>query len=232
MIYRMKDFEYSIKRSNRKTVAIYIRDGLVEVRAPIKTPLQNIERFVALKEKWIIEKLEYTKTRFEQRESFQLDYGALLLYRGGEYPLVARQGSFIGYDNDTRCFYMPVGLTSAQIKKYAIEIYKMLAKRDIPKRVFELSEQMRLVPGAIKINSAKTRWGSCSGKKSLNFSWMLIMADDEVIDYIIVHELSHLIHMDHSTEFWSVVKEQLPDYEARRDRLKQLSYKLSQQDWK
>ena len=90
---------------------------------------------------------------------------------------------------------------------------------------------MGVAPTGIKITGAKTRWGSCSSKNSINFSWRLVMADDEIIDYVIVHELAHIKELNHSPRFWAVVEGTLPDYKSRRSRLKLLQKKLAAEDW-
>jgi len=90
---------------------------------------------------------------------------------------------------------------------------------------------MSASPTAVKINGAKTRWGSCSAKKSLNFSWRLVMADDSVIDYVVVHELAHITEMNHSARFWAIVAGVLPDYKERQKQLKALQKRLNAEDW-
>ena len=225
----MTDIKYTLKRSDRKTVAIHIRDGLVEVRAPYNTSVSNIEGFIVSKEKWIRDKLAHCKARSEKKENFEINYGSLLLYRGDEYPLRALQGKRMGFDEQG--FFVPPNLSADHIKDAVIQIYRLLAGRDIAEKVGRLSEQMGLYPKSIKINSAKTRWGSCSSKSNLNFSWMLIMACDDVIDYIVVHELAHLREMNHSPRFWSIVEQFVPDYKDCRRRLKQLQLKLNEEDW-
>jgi len=110
---------------------------------------------------------------------------------------------------------MPPGLSPDEIKAACIQIYRILAKRDLTNRVFDFAKQMSVMPTVVKINSVKTRWGSCSSKKSLNFSWRLIMADDDVIDYVVVHELAHIIEMNHSQKFWAIVENILPDYQRQ-----------------
>lgn len=82
-----------------------------------------------------------------------------------------------------------------------------------------------------KINSAKTRWGSMSGKKSVNFSWRLILADDDIIDVVVVHELAHIKQMNHSDKFWAEVEKILPDWQEREKRLKELSCMINAQNW-
>ncbi|MCL2421484.1 MAG: M48 family metallopeptidase [Defluviitaleaceae bacterium] len=221
--------KYAIKRSKRKTMALHVRDGLVEVRAPLWVRNHEIEKFVADHEQWVNDKLEKSKLQQLKRDRFAFNYGVTLLYRGNEYPIVAREGNRIGFDIDH--FYMPFGLASNEIKEACIQIYKMLAKDYMPRRVITLSKAMGLAPAAIKINSAKTRWGSCSSKKSINFSWRLIMADDEAIDYVIIHELAHLIEMNHSARFWAIVEKILPDYRKHKTHLKALQRRLAEEDW-
>ena len=220
---------YTLIRSNRKTVAIYIRDSGVEVRAPLKMPKSDIDRFVASKEKWIAEKLAMSNERRAQRESFALTYGDRISYRGKQYPIAAKEGGRVGFDGER--FHMPPGLPPEEIKAACVQVYRLLAKRDLTEKVQAFARRMGVTPGNMKINGAKTRWGSCSAQKSLNFSWRLIMADDGVADYVVVHELAHIIEMNHSARFWAVVESVLPDYRERKARLKALQQKLSGEDW-
>jgi len=220
---------YTLTRSKRKTIALYICNGSIEVRAPLKCPKSVIDRFVAEKESWIKSKLTLSGARTKQRESFCLTYGSMVIYRGKQYPIAAKNGSHIGFDGQS--FYMPPGLDAKQIKSACIQIYRMLAKRDITEKALACAKQMSVTPAAIKINGAKTRWGSCSSKKSLNFSWRLIMAEDDVIEYVVVHELAHITEMNHSTQFWAIVERILPDYQVRRKQLKKLQHRLNGEDW-
>jgi len=220
--------EYSLIRSKRKTLGLYIRGGVLEVRAPIKMPKREIEKFIASKEKWIADKLAYSQEQVRSREKFQLDYGDSVFYLGNEYPVVSKVGNRVGFENG---FYMPPDLSSDEIKSACVQVYRMLAKRDITNRVIEFSKQMAVAPTAVKINSAKTRWGSCSSRKSLNFSWRLIMADSDVVDYVVVHELAHLMEMNHSQKFWTIVENALPDYRQRKQRLRELNRRLAKEDW-
>ena len=221
--------KYEVHRSKRKTLAIYVREGVVEVRAPLRMPDEEIVRFINAKEAWIEEKLAHLGERAARRESFSLDYGSLVAYRGGECPIEARAGDYIGFDEGV--FYMPPGLTQDQVKSACVDIYRMLAKKDLTKKSLEFAWKMSACPTAVKINGARARWGSCSSKMSINFSWRLMMADDDLIDYVVVHELAHLIELNHSDKFWAVVAGVLPDYAERRARLRVLQEKLSGEDW-
>jgi len=222
--------EYTLIRTNRKTTAIYIRDGFVEVRAPYKKSLSEIDQFVASKEKWIADKLSVKNEQISQRESFTLTYGDKIPYRGKMHPIRGKQGGMAGFD--VLSFYMPPDLSPEDIKYYCKTTYKLLAERDLTARTIEFMDEMELEPTAIKINNAKSTWGSCSSKKSINFSWRLVMADDDVIDYVIVHELAHILEPNHSARFWAIVESYIPDYKERRARLKILEQKLGSEDWK
>ena len=117
--------DYTLVRSKRKTVAIYIRDGGVEVRAPLKTPKRDIDRFVASKEKWIANKLVISSERLESREMFELTYGDAILLQGKEYRIIARNGNRAGSDGEV--FYMPPNLLPEQIKAVCVKTYRNIA---------------------------------------------------------------------------------------------------------
>lgn len=82
------------------------------------------------------------------------------------------------------------------------------------------SERMGVIYNRVRIKDVKTRWGSCSSKSNLNFSWKLFIIPERLLDYVIVHELAHLKQMNHSKEFWDIVEKYLPDYKIRRAELK------------
>ena len=102
-----------------------------------------------------------------------------------------------------------------------LEDYRQKAADLLPKRVGFFAEQMGVTPASVRITNAKKRFGSCSANNSLCFSVFLMGYSEELIDYVIVHELSHIIHHDHSKQFWETVKKYMPDYKERRARLRQ-----------
>jgi len=219
--------DYTLTRSKRRTVALYVRDGVVEVRAPLKVPKRDIDEFVASKQKWIADKLAQSAKRVNLRNNFSLTYGDTVTYRGKQYEIA--ESSRIGVSDNY--FYVRADLTPEQIKADCVKIYKILAQSDLNEKVRDFAAIMGVTPTAVRINGANTRWGSCSAKKSLNFSWRLIMADDDVIDYVVVHELAHITEMNHSSRFWAVVSGVLPDYRERQKRLKELQKRLNAEDW-
>ena len=101
-----------------------------------------------------------------------------------------------------------------------IESLRNLAKTAIPRRVAHYAAIMRLCPAAVKINAAKTRFGSCSSKNNLNFSCLLMRYPIEAIDYVVVHELAHIVHKNHGNDFYRLIESVLPDWQARRKLLR------------
>ena len=220
---------YTLTRTRRKTVSIRVRDGEVFVTAPLGMAPSEVDGFVAAKEKWIREKTEISKAQAAQREAFRLEYEGTILYRGREYPITAAANGESGFDGEK--FFMPPNLTAEEIKEACISIYKALAARLLTERTAYFSERMGVTPTGVRINSAKYRWGSCSSKGRINFSWRLIMAEDEAIDYVIVHELAHMMEMNHSHRFWLVVEAVLPDYPRRIRYLDELQRRLICERW-
>lgn len=112
-----------------------------------------------------------------------------------------------------------------QLERYDIlddekEQLKSLAKQVIPERVEYYSRLMNLYPTDVKITSAKKRFGSCNGKNSLCFSYFLMKYPTEAVDYVVVHELAHIKHHNHSKDFYNLIKKYLPDYKERERLLK------------
>lgn len=221
---------YTLIHSKRKTIAICItKKATVEVRAPVKASKNEIDRFVQAKEKWITQHLLARTIEIEKKVKFALNYGDKVLYRGRKYPVIGNPGESIGFDGTG--FHVSTNLNSEEIKYAIIGIYKKLALRDIGDKVNDFARVMNVMPIAVKVNSAKTRWGSCSCKNSINFPWRLILAEDSIIDYVVVHELAHIKEHNHSAHFWSVVEGTLSDYKVRQKGLEELQSKMATEDW-
>lgn len=215
--------QYILVRSLRKTMAIYItKEATVEVRAPFSVPKSRIDRFVQEKEGWIVTHLAQMEQRMAEQQRLTLTYGDAIFYRGKSCTIVAKPGNLVGFDPVATQFYLPPDRSAEEIQGALTLLYGHLAKEYIPQRVAYFSEIMGLKPNMVKINSAKTRWGSCSGRGNLNFSWMVMMASNEAIDYVVIHELAHLQEMNHSPNFWNLVGRYCPEYPLRKQELKAL----------
>ena len=167
---------YEIIRSRRRTVALEVtREGKVLVRAPLRMPQTEIDRFVAAHAAW----LEKAQAR-------------VAAHQAAHPPLTEEQR----------------------------EALQQTAKALLPQRVAHYAAVMGVTPASVRITSAKTRFGSCSGKNGLCFSLYLMQYPQEAIDYVVVHELAHIRHHDHSPAFYAEVAKVLPDYKARMKLLK------------
>lgn len=218
------NINYKVKRTARKTIEIRILpDKTVLVTAPLDTSDEYIGDYVKKKSKWIIGHLSNMDVSAADKEN-KIHIGGSLLYRGKKYPLIGTKDNRIGFDGEK--FYAPDYINEINLISNLIALYKSLALKYMPSRTLIMAEKLRLSPLAVKISSAKTRWGSCSGRDSINFSWRLIMADDDTIDYVIVHELTHISEKNHSRSFWEKVRAVMPDYEKYEERLKTLSIYL------
>ncbi len=220
---------YILKRSKRRTLGIYIKDAKVEVRAPRAARKADIEAFIASKAEWIKKHVDAQEERIRQREDFKLAFGSRLSFRGNEYPIRMTAGKRAGFDGE--CFYIPAGASEDDMRRVLCGVYKKLASELLKEKTAAYAKIMKAAPHTVKINSARTRFGSCSTKNSINYSWKLVMAGDEEIDYVVVHELAHLFEHNHSPRFWNIVEGVLPDYRIRKLRLKILSEKLRAEGW-
>jgi predicted metal-dependent hydrolase len=218
--------DYTVIRSRRKTIAVEItKEGGVLVRAPLKLARREVFAFVHQNSNWISRKLaqsrvlqeERTPRRFLEGESFPFlgEQHRLRYVAGGGY-LRRENGEFLlGSDLSSRA----EGMFHTWYRARAREIFE--------DRVAQLALRMGLACRSVRITDAKERWGSCSTAGNLNFAWRLVMAPPGVIDYVIVHELTHLVEMNHSRQFWERLGRILPDYRHRRRWLKENEHLLT-----
>ena len=105
------------------------------------------------------------------------------------------------------------------------------AERLLKERAAYFSVRMGVIPSRVRVGRANAYWGTCTGKNSVNFTWKLIFAPADVIDYVVVHELAHIREHNHSPRFWAIVESVLPDWKQRRKKLKPLQQKLVAEAW-
>lgn len=221
--------DYQIKRMQRKTVGISItNEGFVEVRAPHGIPKAELDRFVREKEPWIRAHQAKARERAQAREAYRLQPGAALLFLGREYPAERARTNAVTFDGAR--FFLPDAPEEALRDALAC-FYRKAAKELLPEAVEQYAPLVGKRPAQVRVTSAKTRWGSCSAKGGVNFSWRLMFAPPEVIDYVVVHELAHLIEFNHSPRFWSIVESIIPNWSGRRQALAGLQETLLRQGW-
>jgi len=211
-------------RSQRKTIAILVQnDGKVVVRAPLFVSETRIQKFVDLKKDWIT--TQQKKAYSRRGPLHQFKEGELFLFLGREIPL-----KLIESEDGTltlgKSFLLNRSVTG-KAEQVFTRWYQTQARQIFTKRVNFFARKFGFSHGRIRLSSARTRWGSCSSKGTLSFTWRLVMAPADVIDYVIIHELVHLEIQNHSRAFWQRVGEILPEYKEKRKWLKNNGIKLT-----
>jgi predicted metal-dependent hydrolase len=222
------DLPYQLIRSRkrRRTISLNVREnGEIALYVPFSTSQREIERFLAERRPWISRKLAEKERRQKETARTFAD-GERFLFLGEWYPLVIEEtdqevpfrlhaGRFLlmrPYTENTRDLF--------------IRWYQGEAKERIVERTLFYGRRHLLSPEGVRITSARHRWGSCSRKNRLCFSWRIIMAPLPVIDYVVIHELVHIREKNHSRRFWTHVESILPDYRKRRQWLNEHGHLL------
>jgi len=210
-----------IKYSKRKTLAIEVKaGGKVLLRAPKGCSRARIESFVQTKTTWILSaKAKMSKIAVPQAQEYQ--DGATFLFLGKAWPL-----HFVKNQKTALAFSFEDGLSlpasrQSDAQKLLIAFYRQETRKLASHYINQYASKWNLDVKSLKINGAKTRWGSCSGNNSINISYRLAMTPIAAFEYVIVHELAHTVHHNHSAEFWHFLGQMMPDYEKRRAWLKQ-----------
>jgi len=228
---------YEFKRGKRRTIGFSVSAEGLRVSAPKWVPLYEIDKAVLEKSAWIIQKLQETRDRHHRLESARIDWkdGVTLPFLGQQVIVVldprhafggvgAELKSCVetlpGIAHLTLYVGLPHTATPDQIKD-AVQAWLMRqAKRIFMERLNHFAPTLDVQWRKLSLSSAGTRWGSASADGSIRLNWRLIHFKQSVIDYVVVHELSHLRVMDHSPRFWDTVRAVVPDYAQLRSQLK------------
>ncbi len=230
-----KRIEYTVIRSRRrkKTIEITLdpQDGVI-VRSPARTPLRDIAELVHKRAAWILSRATEDVLNPTPR---QYNDGETLLYLGREVPIVASATTdrrfTVDFQDGAFRIAVPDDIPEderPEKSRAALERwYRQEAKRLLPDLVARWQGRVcRKKPSFVQVRSQRRRWGSCSSDGSIRLNWRLIMAEPALIDYVVVHELAHLVVMDHSSRYWKRVERALPDYRTRRKRLNEIGLHL------
>ena len=209
---------FSVRRSTkRKTLTITVeRDRSVVVHAPSNTSDEVIERLVESKRQWIFVKVHHAQKYREllHPPGKELVSGESALYLGRSYRIevVADNSGGIRF---TQRFLVPAS-HATQRQSAMREWYLARAKEKILPRTELYAHELGVEFKRAKIVDSHYRWGSCTAHNNVTFNWRLIKAPTFVIDYVIVHELAHLIEANHTPRFWNVVRTHVPQMEKAR----------------
>ncbi len=212
------ELAYTIKRSSkrRKLIITVERDRSVVVHAPVDASDEVILQVVESKRQWIHEKINHQKKYDElpHPPGKELVSGESALYLGRQYRIEMVESGLEEIRFSQR-FMVPLPHAGRQ-KGSMRDWYIARAKEKILPRVRQRAQQLGVEYREAKIVDNRYRWGSCTVKDNVNFNWRLIKAPMFVIDYVIVHELAHLIEANHTPGFWNIVRAQIPRMEKAR----------------
>lgn len=200
--------------SKRKTISLTVeRDNSIKVYAPSGTCEEKLKKAVENKKFWLYQKLNSTKKTNLVSLSKEYVSGESFLYLGRNYQLEL-------VDSDETLKFLNRFYLSKNQKNKAKDLfdawYKEKAKEKIVPTVKEYSKKMGVEYKDIKFTKMTYQWGSCSVDGVLNFNHNIIKAPRFVVDYVVVHELAHLVELNHSENFWRIIRAQLPKYEIAK----------------
>jgi predicted metal-dependent hydrolase len=214
------NLEYKIVFSERKNLTVTVeRDRSVIVRAPEGTPPEKINALVEKKKFWIYQKTNHLQKYSEKQAPSDFVSGTSILYLGKTYRLESVKEEFEGirFNRD----FVVSKKNLSQAADLLREWYLKQARQIITPKVEYYTKNLGVNYNSVLISELKFRWGSCTPKNNLNFNWRLIKAPMRVVEYIIVHELAHLIEPNHNADFWKIIRAQLPHYQKSKEWLKE-----------
>lgn len=217
---KYNDIEYKLIRRNRKTSSLIVEsDGKVIVIVPESFSIEEVERLIQSKIYWIYTKIAEFEDLNNSKVNRQFRNGQGFLYLGSSYRLEITDDT----DQDLKLYRGRFYLRKSKVedaRKLFKNFYREKGVKKIEEIVNKYKRQMGVDPKSIRIMELKNRWGSCSDEGSLNFNWKCLMAPLTIIDYIVVHELAHIISKNHSEEFWNAIDKVMPDYEKKKNWLR------------
>jgi predicted metal-dependent hydrolase len=226
-------FNYQIRKSaRRKTLSITVHpDNRIVVSAPSFCSNESILQFIESKLEWIagvvqanLQKIKKSGERFVT--------GDRLLYLGKEYVLRVERGNpaQVSLSGEDICVRLPVeGLCPdpSAVRGCLFKWYTERALAEVKAKVTAYADLIGVKPRRITLKSLKSRWGSCSKNGRISLAWNIVMAPEKILDYLIVHELCHMVHLNHSQQYWDLVASILPDHRQSRKWLRENGEKLS-----
>jgi hypothetical protein len=220
--------EYRLRRARRKSIGIVVDDNGVTVSAPRWVAIREIEGFMREKKRWIdrarLDWQVYVARREALRPRWQ--HGAAIPVLGVPRQLAVRSlaagerpHAELSAGATTILVRVADPADPQQIERCVAHLLDTMARKTYGERIAHYATTTGLIPTRWRLSRARTRWGSCSADGTVLINRRLIQFEPAVIDYVIVHELAHLRHPDHSPRFWARVESVLPDYRAARKRL-------------
>ncbi|MGB1147333.1 MAG: M48 family metallopeptidase [Alphaproteobacteria bacterium] len=183
-----------LKRARRLTMRVDTNKRLVKISAPNHVDTSTVRAFLLRNQGWLVKQIE------SRPQSQIVQEGSVIPFKGQEREIVVREDArTISVDEPGLIVLPRRGEPVLRLQRFLVSE----ASKDLRDRAERLSDQLGRPFRSLRVRDTKTRWGSCSSKAGLNFSWRLIFAEDWIREYVVAHEVAHLRHMDHSPAFWA-----------------------------
>lgn len=215
------------RNAHYRRITLSILDDHVRISAPKNTSAKQLKNLLIAKQEWILTQWLAARETFQALQK-QYQDGEQFSYRGQTLALSIRrrvgQSARVNIEGQELAVYKADGSTDSQDRfeiQNSLKVwYKVQARQVLKHKLDEQAKRMQVSYQEFRLKDQKTRWGSCSYRGNINLNWRIIMAPEEVINYLVTHELAHLTHPNHSLKFWQRVEEFMPDYVCWRNWLK------------
>lgn len=212
--------DYRLIRSSRRTLGMTIDQRGLRVGASPRTSQADIERFLRANAAWVLKKIDEWHGHGQARHLAVCD-GALIPVLGEDYVLHIQAGANRVRWSDRALFLL--ARPNADLRQLARRALRNRALDLFKERAAHYAALLQRPQPRVALSNAQTRWGSCSEKTGIRISWRLIHAPPRLLDYVVAHEMAHLVEMNHSPRFWAVVERLCPDYRSARGELRRLA---------
>lgn len=217
-----------VRSARRRSVALEVSDAGLTIRAPTHTTLATIESFLHAKTHWVLDKLHQRQLRHSQQPHIHWAHGAQLPFLGGImhlhlHPSAAPQGQLLHIAPQHSVLHIAADPLAAapQVRALTAAWWLRHAREHFSQRLHHFAPQLAVRWTRLRIASPRTKWGSARSDGAIMLNSRLLHHRSEVLDYVVIHELAHLRHMDHSPRFWAVVASICPQWRTLRDELRQ-----------
>ncbi|HEY2420263.1 MAG TPA: SprT family zinc-dependent metalloprotease [Neobacillus sp.] len=231
-IYSGETISFDIKYKMRTSIGIYIDIfGNVEVQAPKGTSVESVLQVLEGKWDWIQQKSKEMKDRALGPKEKVYDHSESFLYLGKAYPIMISQDlnakqDHVVFAGDILHIHVKQ-VEDEKIKQALKRFYYKQCKALVERSIHSYQSNFKIKPRSIRISDNNSNWGTCDAKQQLTFNWKLAMAPLKVIDYVVVHEMCHMVHLNHDRSFWRLVGKIMPDYEDLENWLVLSSWKMT-----